>query len=250
MKWIVFTAACVTSLVALGILAVDERDVVWEAKRPYCPYCRHELNYYALACEKCSHTLDWVSTRERCPWCLDDDEAVRIRNDFLDLGIDGRAMPEPLREFTDAYFRDFQAGDCACCGGLGEVKVNGGGEHRCPVCFGRKRCIACNGDGYTVRGDLEAHRRKLEREEVREAWIRRAELLEQLPPLDRILAEDVADLAGYVEAIDLRDAEGRCLVELARDRAKRALQGLRAALGAANGKPRAPGGPEPAVRGS
>lgn len=229
MRWLLFAAACVAALVALGILAVDERDVVWERDRPLCPYCRHELNLFALACKECRHAIDWVPRQEPCPWCLNSAEATRMRGFALDLELRGRGMPEPLREFTDAYFADIQGGDCPFCGGLGEVQQNGGSPRRCPVCFGRRKCIACNGDGVTLRGDPVAHRRRIERDEARAAELRRAKLLGHEPSLDAILAEDVEQLAGHVEATELRDAEGRLLVALAREKAERAFAGLKEA---------------------
>jgi hypothetical protein len=229
MRWLLFAAVCVAALVALGILAVDERDVAWERDRPLCPYCRNELKLFALACKECRHAVDWVPRQEPCPWCLEPEEATRMRGFALDLELRGRDMPPPLREFTDAYFADIQAGDCPYCGGLGEVQENGGRPRRCPVCFGRRKCIACDGDRVLLRGEPAAHRRRIAREEAREAELRRARLLGHEPPLEAMLAADVEQLAGYVEATELRDAEGRRLVELARGKAERAFAGLREA---------------------
>ena len=71
MKWLLFTSASVVALIALGILAVDERDVIWESRQPLCGYCRAALAPHAVVCRECDRSLDWRSSKEECGWCLD-----------------------------------------------------------------------------------------------------------------------------------------------------------------------------------
>ncbi|MGH7162630.1 MAG: hypothetical protein ACREID_04030, partial [Planctomycetota bacterium] len=164
MKWLAFTGACVAGLVALGILAVDERDVVWEGRAAFCPYCRAPLELYAVSCKECARTLDWASNVEECRWCLHPDDAEALKEWFDSLGLKRDPLPGALAEFPIAYFEAIEAGACSHCGGLGRVLASGR-EAACPVCRERKRCIACGGDRTVVVGDAAAHRRALERAE-------------------------------------------------------------------------------------
>ncbi|MGQ0615325.1 MAG: hypothetical protein ACT4PV_16460 [Planctomycetaceae bacterium] len=229
MKWLAFTAVCVFSLVLLGILAVDERNVVWEGDKSFCPYCRSELNHYAFACKECRHSVDWVSHAQPCRACLDRDAAELLKAKFAALQITGPELPAALDEFNRAYFLSLDAGACGYCGGLGEVKENGAQESPCPICLGQDRCIACGGDRVVVFGDPEAHRRSVERRLAREEAIRRAELLGIPVPQSELLREDLVALTGFAEAATLRDGEGRTLAELARGRLQRAAASLEAA---------------------
>jgi len=242
MKWLAFTAVCVSSLVLLGILAVDERNVEWEGDRPYCPYCRSELNLYAVACTECRHAVDWVPQTRPCRACVDRDGAELLKAKFATLGLSGSALPEPLAAYNRAYFLSLEAGACGYCAGLGEVLENGGKERPCPVCLGSARCVACGGDRVVVHGDLEAHRRSVDRRLAREEAERRAELLRVPAPALELLREDLTALAGHAEAADLEDAEGRNLVDLARARLMRAFEAVQAAARKPEPGPETPAG--------
>jgi hypothetical protein len=227
MKWLAFTSACVAALIALGILAVDERDVVWEGRQAVCPYCRAELPDYAVACQKCRRTFDWSPAREPCSWCLGAEDARLLRQEFEELELEEETEPLPgaLAEFPIAYFRAFGAGKCAYCGGIGKV-TRGEEELDCPVCFGDGNCIACAGSRTVLVGDEGAHRRKLERERAWEEAHRRSEMTHLKLLRERLFLEDVRALRGYVEAEELVDAEGAVLVKKAKDRVLAAFAAL------------------------
>jgi hypothetical protein len=225
MRWLVFTAACVVALVSLGVLAVDERDVVWQGREPHCPYCRAPVELYAFTCKECQKSFDWVARSESCHWCLDRLEADTLRVRFEGLGSTGKPLPERLGDFHQLYFRGIEEGHCTYCGGLGTIPLNGPGEGTsCPVCFGGKRCIACGGDRRMVFGDREARKRELRRAEER-AHAERRRKLSGLPiDIDELLKRDVEALRGYAEAEKLRDTLGRdTLLDTASVRVRRAF---------------------------
>jgi hypothetical protein len=223
MKWVLFTSGCVVALVALGFLAVDERDVVWEGRKPLCGYCRAELAHHAVVCRECNRSLDWRPHSEECRWCLertDVDHLLRLYRDIAKAG----PLPDALVAY-EAYFEAIDVGDCTYCGGIGKV-MDGGEEADCPVCRGDRRCVACGGTRSVVIGDDAAHRRALERQDERmRAKVRG--VVTDLPLNDGALVDkDVAALRGYVEAEDLTDVHGRKVLELARERMKAAFRVL------------------------
>jgi len=227
MKWLIFTGACVAVLVTLGILAVDERNVIWEGRTPLCPYCRSELPNQAIVCKECGRSIDWVSHSETCRWCLSRKDVEHMTNLFDRLKVAKGPLPGELREFPQAYFRTMEAGACAYCGGLGKVMVDGK-EVTCPVCRGARRCIACGGDRRVELGDPVAARHLRERHAARELAERRAELTGLPLKLTLLVDQDVDALRGYVEAETLTGEQGRNLLEMARARVKRAFRALHA----------------------
>ncbi|MEE8105266.1 MAG: hypothetical protein V3T86_07005 [Planctomycetota bacterium] len=238
MKWTFFAGACVVSLITLGILAVDERDVVWEERTPLCPHCRAELSYYSLACRQCSRTLDWTPTQEPCVWCVDRETARVMRDAYLTVRAAGEAHPERLASWSPAYFREMEAGACAHCGGQGFIGVAGDRKF-CEVCRDRKDCVGCDGSRAATIGDERARRRMMRR---RHAWSeasRRAELTGQ-PINERALRNDDAlAVAGHVEAETLAGPDGRVYLAVGLERARQALEAVLelAAARAPDGKP-------------
>jgi hypothetical protein len=225
MKWFLFTGACVAALVVLGILAVDERDVVWEDRKPVCGYCRADLRAYAVVCPDCNRSLDWVSHREDCGWCLDREDADELRDLFEQVGADTEPLPGGLAEFPIAYFLTVAEGTCLYCGGIGTI-VEADAKVPCVVCRGDKRCVGCAGDRVTVRGDEDAHRRALERLIERRRALERSEMTDRPLIPSRLVDEDVKALRGHVEADQLADGRGRSLRKLAHDRLARAFKAL------------------------
>jgi len=225
MKWVLFTSGCVAALVALGFLAVDERDVVWEGRTPLCGYCRAELAEQAVVCRECNRSVDWRPGSEECHWCLERKDADHLTRLYRELVKSG-PLPETLVPY-EAYLEAIDVGSCTYCGGVGNV-VEGGKEVVCPVCRGkeRDRCIACGGTRSVVIGDSGAHRRWLERQDAHVRAKERGSVTD-LPLNDGVLVdEDVDALRGYVEAEKLTDEHGRNLLEMARAR----LQGVFRAL--------------------
>ncbi len=223
MKWLLFTSASVVALIALGILAVDERDVVWEGRKPLCAYCRAELAYEAVVCRECDRSLDWRSTREECTWCLDRKDVDHLLGLYRELKEKG-PLPESLAPY-EPYFGAIEVGECTSCGGVGKV-VDLGREVDCPVCRGEKRCVACGGSRFVIIGDEGAHRRALERADARSRAEERAAVADLRLNVEMLVDGDVAALRGYVEAEELRDAAGRKLLDIAHERLKAAFRAI------------------------
>jgi len=223
MKWLLFTSASVIVLIALGLLAVDERDVIWEGRKALCGYCRAELPHHAVVCRECDRSLDWRTSKEECRWCLDRTDADHLLGLYRELAADG-PLPESLAAF-EPYFGAIQVGECTFCGGVGEV-VAEGKEVECPVCRGDKRCIACGGGRAVILGDEGAHRRALERADARARAQERAVTADLKLNAEMLVDNDVDALRGYVEAEELRDSTGSNLLELSHERLKVAFRAV------------------------
>jgi hypothetical protein len=243
MTWFLFTAACAAALIALGVLAVDERDVVWEATfenlepapqdearqvarwQPRCGYCRAALRPFAVVCPDCDRSLDWLPHKEECRWCLADQD-VDYMNDLFDaLKTEDEPLAGPLASFPIAYFKGMQEGACSYCGGLKHV-MKDGAEVDCPVCFGGGKCIACGGDRSVVLGDESAAGRLQEwREAVAQAEDR-SRLTGQPVEYALLLRDAVRDLRGYAEAEHLSDARKMGLLHQGRQRVEEAFRAL------------------------
>ncbi len=224
-RWLLFTGVCVASLIALGIQAVDERDVIWEGRSAFCPYCRSELPFYAMACKECRRTLDWTATQETCGWCFDRETALLLKETYETVRTSTGSHPGELVAWAPSYFREMSAGDCGYCAGLGKV---GSAEEKeaCPVCRGGRDCIACDGSRSAIVGDVRADRRLLRHRAIREQEERRAELTGIPADNEALLNDEVFALQGYVEVETLSGPNGR-LVKSALDRAVEGLTAVR-----------------------
>jgi len=243
MRWYVFTAAVVVVLIALGIAAVDERDVIWEGRTPICPHCRTPVAQLAIFCTACDRNFDWVPSTEECRWCLDREDARHLRMLFEALGEDKEPLPGELASYPTAYFRAMEAGACTYCAGLGVVLENGV-KLPCPVCRGGRECIGCGGDRVVQLGDPAAHRAEVARLEVWQRAERRAAVTRQQIDRTLVVVEDVRALTGAQEAERLTDEQGRNLLERARARVTEAFRALQTQLGAGAA------GPGPAAAGT
>ncbi len=223
MKWLLFTSASVVVLIALGLLAVDERDVIWEGRKALCGYCRAELAYHAVVCRECDRSLDWRSNKEECRWCLDRTDVDHLLGLYRELAADG-PLPASLAAY-EPYFGAIAVGECTGCGGVGKV-MDGGKEVDCPACRGDKRCLACGGSRSVVIGDEGAHRRALEREDARTRAQERAVTADLELNVEMLVDKDAEALRGYVEAEGLRDSAGRKLLDLAHERLKAAFRAV------------------------
>ncbi len=225
MKWLSFTGLCVVGLVALGILAVDERNVVWEAGQPLCPYCRSAMEPLAITCKGCRGRVDWVGTTLPCSCCLDSPDVDHLRDRFDALALPPAAAPPWLAAFPGGYFHVMDRGACGYCAGL--KQIGEGGEARpCPICRGDGRCILCGGDRVVEVGNEQVHRRLLERRREWEEGERREKLTRLALQRDRLVDRDVGELRGFLEAASIRDGEGRLLVERAREQLAAAFAAL------------------------
>jgi len=223
MKWILFTSGCVVALVALGILAVDERDVVWEGRHAFCPYCRAEVKQGSVACAACDRSFDWRANKEECGWCLGKKDVGHLLDLYHELTRNG-PLPDSLASLVP-YLEAIDVGNCTYCGGIGKV-MDGDKEVDCPVCRGDGRCIACGGSRTVVIGDQGAHRRALEREDARKRALERAAVVDLPLNFEMLIDEDVGALRGYVEAEGLADAGGRNLLEMSNERLKAVFRAL------------------------
>lgn len=226
MKWLAFTLVVVAALVALGVLAVDERDVEWEGRQPYCPHCRAKVATYAVACPACDRTFDWEANREPCKWCLSKEDAELLRDGLDALELPGdQPLPSPLARFTKPYLLAIEAGACTYCGGLGNV-VSGQEEMPCPVCRGGGRCVACAGRRTVTVGSKQAHLRMLERTR-RWAAAQEREKLTRMPlRKGPLVDEDVDSLAGFVQAEQLVGEDGEALLLRARQKIRDVFSAL------------------------
>jgi hypothetical protein len=219
----------VAALVAVGILAVDERDVQWEQAAdghwmPLCGYCRGELERLAVVCPRCDRSLDWVVHRAPCTWCLDSHDADHLHDLLLKLDAEVEPLPGALAGFPKAYFLAMDEGSCTYCGGTGAVTDASGSTGNCPVCQGRERCIACGGDRIVVIGDQTAYRKLTERIRARRLAERRAKLTDRPLVSSMLLREDVEALRGYIELEQYPLT--RELLERARAKLERAFKAL------------------------
>ncbi len=227
MRWLSFTGICIVAFVTLGILAVDERDVVWEAGEPLCPYCRAVLRPLAISCKECRRTVDWVGTTVPCPGCLDSADVDHMRDRFDALALPATTMPAWLMAFPQGYFHVMDRGACGFCAGLKQIG-EAAAARPCPVCRGDGRCVLCGGDRLVEVGSEQVHRRALER---RREWAEgeRREKLTHLPlQRDKLVDRDVSELRGSIEASSIRDEAGRNLVDRAREQLAAAFAALAA----------------------
>ena len=227
MKWLAFTAIVVTALVALGVLAVNERDVEWEeGRQPHCPHCRAKVETYSVACAACDRTFDWEPNREPCQWCLSEEDVELLQDGLRALELkDDEPLPSPLADFTKAYLFAIEAGACTFCGGLGNV-VSDKEEVPCPVCRGGANCVACAGRRTVTVGAKPAHLRMLERARRWAEAKTRAELTRMPLRRGQLVDEDVEALTGFVQTETLVDENGRGLLLRARAHVRKVFAAL------------------------
>lgn len=171
MGWLVVTGAVVLGLVGLSFLALDRPNVVWVAQRPQCPQCRTEVRKFSHRCPTCREEFDWViAADEDSPWCTSclsptEDETLRQRKVALGEEEATKRVVVALhlpQEAARAYLHDVGRGQCGWCGGTGrDLSAAEKDKAPCPVCFGEKRCIACDGD-RRVRLGVELAARELD----------------------------------------------------------------------------------------
>lgn len=166
-RWWLLTLAVVAVLVGISFLALDRPDVDWSAGSPLCPHCRLAVEPFGTRCPHCDQQFDWVASPEGAspysPWSLSAPEAEKLRARVQVLGEEEAARrvaaavaltPDAAERYVAAVGR----GRCGWCGGTGEDlgDANGPGEGVCPVCLGRKWCVACGGDRRIRIGDRAA----------------------------------------------------------------------------------------------
>jgi hypothetical protein len=174
MYWLVVTGAIVAGLVGLSYLALDKPNAVWRDGKPACPHCRTAVPYYAHRCPTCREEFDWVvSPEEDSPWCAScasEPQMAAMLAGAKALGEAATAerlskalgLPEPAAR---AWWKALEPGRCGWCGGTGK-DLAGAADAECPVCFGGKACIGCDGDRFTRLGNerAELDRDRMERE--------------------------------------------------------------------------------------
>lgn len=164
-RWWLLTLAVVAVLVGISLLALDRPDVVWEADRAACPHCRTPVELYSSRCAACDQQFDWAPSPDAdsplSPWSLSTLEAEQLREQVHALGDEVAAtrVAEALglaAEDAQRYLAAVGRGRCGYCGGTGlHLGAEEEGEP-CPVCLGRKWCIACGGDRRIRLGDAGA----------------------------------------------------------------------------------------------
>jgi hypothetical protein len=164
-RWWILTLAVVAVLVAISLLALDRPDVSWRGADPLCPHCQSDVPFYGTRCPTCQQQFDWVVAPEArsplSPWSLSTLEAERLRARTQALGEEeaarrvARALQVSQEEATQ-YLLSVGRGRCGWCGGTGvHMPATPKAEEPapCPVCLGRKWCIACGGDRRMRLGD-------------------------------------------------------------------------------------------------
>lgn len=166
MGWLVVTGGIVLALVGLSFLALDKQNVVWGMGRASCPHCRTAVPAFAKRCPTCREEFDWVvAPDEESPWCGQcltpgEDEALRLRRKALTEEVVVERVAQALAitpAAATAWLHGVGRGQCGWCGGTGQELATAATTEPapCSVCFGEKRCIACDGD-RRVRVGLEA----------------------------------------------------------------------------------------------
>jgi hypothetical protein len=206
LRWLVSTGLIVGALVLLGILAMDQKDVVWAGGKPHCPHCRSDTPMFSTRCPVCREPYDWVEEpHDDSPYCSHcmspgEQEWLRTKREALEKAHGEDAFVQRVSKATgfDAatareWLRDLGAGQCGWCGGTGRdlsAPAEPPGRKVCPVCLGAKKCIGCGGDSRVAVGRasasnaLERYRLHvgslsvyLPRERAREELFRENELL-------------------------------------------------------------------------
>jgi hypothetical protein len=165
MGWLVVTGAIVLVLVGLSMFALDKPDVVWSTGKPHCPQCRTVVPEYSHRCPACREEFDWFPAPDDaspiCTHCLtaSQDDFVRDRRKALGEEKAAQRVADATKLSAAAaalYLKAVGRGQCGWCGGTGLDLDRPPDEHAaCPVCFGERRCIACDGD-RRVRVGVEA----------------------------------------------------------------------------------------------
>jgi hypothetical protein len=168
-RWWILTLAVVVVLLVISLLAMDRPNVSWFQGTAHCPHCAADAPSGSSRCQTCREQYDWVvapdSESPLSPWSLSALEAEHVRGLIHDLGEQEAprrvaAALEIPKAVATRYLQSIGRGRCGWCGGLGfELRgLEADKGSPCPVCFGRKWCVACNGDRRIRVGDLEAER--------------------------------------------------------------------------------------------
>ncbi len=172
-RWWLVTILIVGTLLLISSLALDRPNVVWEAFKPHCPHCRHEVAAYSHRCADCNSEFDWTATSgTQSPIStnsLSVLEAEWVHGRVKELGLEpAAARVAKALGLTDAaateFLQNVGRGDCGLCGGskkdlasedLAKADV-------CPCCFGSGDSVTCGGDRRVRVGDPIAHRALLD----------------------------------------------------------------------------------------
>ncbi len=168
-RWWLLTLAAVGVLVAISMLALDRSDVVWLGGKPFCPHCRSAVPFYGSRCPSCDQQYDWTASPDAAsplsPYSLSALEAEHLRVRIQSLGEAEAAQRVSVAlsfpvEAARRYLAAVGRGRCGWCGGTGLSldEFEQDPKRSCPVCFGRKWCIACGGDRRIRLGDPSAAR--------------------------------------------------------------------------------------------
>lgn len=166
--WLVVTAIIVAALVGLSYLALDKPNAVWSGGTPHCPHCRKAVEMYSKRCPTCREEFDWAATPEEdsplCSSCATRPELAQMtaRAKVLGEGVVVKRVATAVSIPDDQareWWKSFEPGRCGWCGGTGRNLGSAeNGRDICPVCFGERVCIACDGEVYTRVGDEKAAR--------------------------------------------------------------------------------------------
>ncbi len=189
-RWWIFSLVIVGVLLLISALALDRPNVIWDAYKPHCPRCRHEVAFYSHRCPDCRSDFDWtVAGKDESPISGDslsvlEAEWVRARVEALGLETAARVVAGATKLSVAAateYVQRVGRGDCGWCGGTKRDLAADDFEEAppCPCCLGTGDSVACAGDRRVRLGDPTAHR----------AWrVYEAAMQDLLQPAAHVLA--------------------------------------------------------------
>lgn len=166
-RWWILTVVVVAVLLGISALALDRPNVVWDGDAALCPHCRTAVPFFSSRCPTCDERFDWTpapdETSPRSPWSLSAPEAQWVRERVDALGLEAAADRTAKAlgitgEAATLYLEHVARGRCGWCGGTGRDLAEPKKDTPCPVCLGKKACIACGGDLRVRVGEEGAHR--------------------------------------------------------------------------------------------
>jgi len=254
-RWWIVTLLIVGALLLISALALDRPNVVWEAYKPHCPHCRHEVMEFSGRCADCGGEFDWVvAPQAQSPLSADslsvlESEWVHDRLAELGLEVAAKRVADATgltEEASAEYVQSVTRGDCGWCGGtkrdLSKPKLEQ--PVVCPCCLGTGDSVACGGDRRVRIGDPTARSAFLTYKEELEDLIRSEATGVRRAEEAKRLAEEFLTLhAGTLEAAQIvywgdvaaAEASGsrspaslRTVTRVARSRLDAVLKALRA----------------------
>jgi len=172
-KWVFIAGGVALFIFVLTLIALYQRDVVWNGSQPHCPHCRALVAPYASVCATCRNRFDWVADERPCPVGLSETEvsflhSISEADARAKVAAAGGTVAGLDADAVVGWLRKIDANECVFCAGTGDAlgleagsplaKLSNELDDDCPVCVGEDDCVGCDGDGESEYGDEDAHR--------------------------------------------------------------------------------------------